>query len=209
MKRLLLLVLVSLFAISSCKKAGFKGDPGCITQIRRSFGVSTADSLAAVNLLKLNGIPYANLVYDRVTLNDTITNVNSQITSVYQHIEALQYFNGLPLFNSYIGYHFSAGVFFTTISQKYIAVNLSTSHRLNLAQVRQLFLTAAGTGADKLKNMCLSAEFGYYDLGQDAVTPNIVKAWRVTPADIIYPEAFIRDDNGATISYFDGIYTVN
>ena len=208
MRKLLCLTLSGLLAISACKKGELlKGDNGCITQFHRRSGISASDSIAAVNLFKANGIPYANLVFDRVTLDDTVTNVNSHVTSVYQHIEALQYANGLPILNAFIGYHFVEGKYFTTIGTKYNAVNLGTTHKLNLAQVRQLFLKAAGVEADKMKDTCLSAEFGYYDLTHDREVPDMVKAWHVTPANNIYSEAFIRDDNATVISYFDGIYT--
>jgi len=163
MRKLVYLTLFGLLAISACKKGELKGDNGCITKIRRSFGVSVADSLKAVALLKSNGISTENLVYDRITLDDTVTNVNSHVTSVYQHIDALQYANGLPIFNAFIGYHFNEGKYFTTIGTKYGNVNLSTSHHLNLSQVRELFLQAGGTETAKMKDSCLAAEFGYYD----------------------------------------------
>src|ERR1700744_4070122 len=103
-----------------CKKGGFlpATDNGCV--IRTSAqNIKGTDSLAAVSLLKANNISVKDLRFYRVVLNDTVTNVNSGVTSTYQHIFALQYFNGVPLFSSDMGFHFKEGVLLYSDGTRY------------------------------------------------------------------------------------------
>lgn len=208
MKRVYLFTIIGLLGFAACKK-GAVSTNGCIGQISRHY-IHGQDSLAAVDLLKKNSIPYANLAYDRVIFNDTITNVNTGIKSVNQHVFALQYFNGLPLLFSSIGLHFNNGVYQSSSGTRYASIGLSTTHQLSLQFVRNVFIAASGNDT-ALKKACLSAEFGYYDInaGNGNNTPNIVKAWYVTPQNADYPAAMIRDDNGSVLFYNDGIMTVN
>lgn len=209
MKKLYYVLLgVSLTVASSCKKGELAADNGCISRIQRHY-LSGADSLAAVALLKINHIDNSNLTYTGVTLNDTIANAGA--VGVYQHVFALQYFNGLPLFFSNIGLHFRKEVYYLTSGHRYNSINLSTHPILSLPVLRKLFLDQAARANSirtaTYKDSCLVAEFGYLNIGTNDA-PRFVKAWEVTPKNVEYPQAFFRDDDGSTISYFDGIMTL-
>ena len=198
-----------LLTISSCKKSAIAYDNGCISQITRNYSVNASDSLAAVKLFQQNNLPATGLTFYRVELNNVITNPKG--TYIYQHIFALQHYNGLLAFNSYIGYHFTNGVFNYQDHPVYGSVNLNATPNLTLPQVRKLYLAAAKDASSIIsrdfKDSCLVAQFGYFDLnsGTGNTTPNIVKAWYITPQHVQYPLAYIRDDNSALIYYFNGI----
>jgi hypothetical protein len=90
-------------------------------------------------------------------------------------------------------------------------INLSTTPKLSLPQVRKLFIDAVA-GNNTYKNIdftdsCLGAQFGYYDIDAGGSTgPNIVPAWFVTlqqgPPTLQQepsPAVYIRDDNKTII----------
>jgi hypothetical protein len=208
--RVAYILLFCLLCFASCKKGNTTIADGCISRIKRHY-INGADSLAAVSLLKKNNIAYSNLAYDRIILNDTIKNVTTGAASVYQHIFALQYFNGLPLFFSDLGFHFNEGVFQSSTGARYNSINLNTVAVLPLQQVRRLFLaeTSRNGLTATMKDSCLSAEFGYYNLGNGINNSgtNFVKAWFVTPQNSIYPQALIQDGTGNILYFFNGVYT--
>ena len=210
MRSLFYLSCLILFSIFSCRKGSpiVEADSGCISLGRFSYNVSKADSAAAVALFKKNNISVGNLVFRRVILNDTSTALNTNPITVYQHVQVQQYFNGLPILNSALGYHFKNDVFQFTMGTKYTGVNLGTSQHLRLSQVRALYVKAAEKDISA-KDSCLVTRFGYYDVGHDNnAPPSFVKAWWVTPAHAEYPLGIFRDDNGASITYFNGIVTL-
>jgi hypothetical protein len=213
MKKVVYLLTV-LLALSSCKKNDLGVDNGCISAITRHY-VNAADSAAAAKLLLQNKISVKNLVFTRVTLNDTITNGLGE-THINQEIFALQYFNGLPVFSSDIAFFFEDGVFRNSSGTRFTTFNLNTSSSLTLPQLRKLFITAAANSNEvlyqqlpqlNLKDSCLVAKFGYYDLNTGAVVDNpvFVKAWSVTPKNLNYPMGIFRDDTGGTILYTQGV----
>jgi len=215
MRGYLFIVAVGLLFSTSCRKNDLGIDNGCISRITRHY-VSAVDSTAAAKLLIQNKISVKNLVFFRVTLNDTITNTLGE-THVNQEIFALQYFNGLPVFSSDIAFFFVDGVYQNTSGTRYSTTfNLNSSSTLTLPQLRKLFVTAAANSNElpyqaeppiNLRDSCVVAEFGYYDLNTGAVVDNpvFVKAWSVTPKHSNYPQGVFRDDNGATIFYTQGI----
>nr|WP_294940658.1 hypothetical protein [uncultured Mucilaginibacter sp.] len=211
-KALLFLILPCFLVAASCTKAILE-DNGCISEYKRPLNpIGDAAYSKVKALFQKNSISYDGLSFYRATFDDTVALGGTPY--VYQHTLALQYFNGLPVLNGDIGYHFGGEVFTSVIGTKYNTVNLSTSKNLSLAQVRKLFLNVLeqpGLISNKAyKDSCLSAEFGYYilNLSSVATSPQIVKAWKVTPEGKEYPVGYFRDDNAATISYFDGIYTI-
>ncbi len=211
MKWICCILLFALVAVVSCKKNNVIGsDNGCISRISAHY-ITGADSLAAVKLFQQNNIPYNNLAFERIILNDTITSGSG--SSVYQHIFVLQYFNGLQLFFSDIGYHFNGGVFQSSSGTRYSSINLNTVPLLSLPQIRKLYVGELRKDSYKTdlnyKDSCLVAEFGYYNLNTTGTVPGFVKAWRVSPKNSTYPQALFQDNNGRTISYYNGLTTFN
>ncbi|TFF34801.1 hypothetical protein [Mucilaginibacter psychrotolerans] len=212
-KALLFLLLPAMLALAACNKAVLQ-DNGCVTEYIRPLNpVGDAAYAKIKTLFQNNGISYQGLSFYRADFNDNIP-LNGVI-NVYQHTVAMQYFNGLPLLNGDIGYHFMNGVFTTTISPRYSSINIGTGKHLQLSQVRKLFLDEIqkdGFYANRsYKDSCMSAEFGYYNVTPDGPTPTpqFIKAWKITPSGSDYPVAYFRDDDAAMLSYFNGIFTVN
>ncbi|WP_143822119.1 hypothetical protein [Mucilaginibacter pedocola] len=212
-KALLFLVLPCILVYAACKKAPLGEDGGCISEYVRPLnpvGVATYARIKTV--FQNNGISTESLSFYGAIENDTI-HLDGQ-TNIYYHYTALQYFNGLPVLNGDIGYHFKNGQFTVVIGTKYDGVNLNTSKHLKVAQVRKLFLNEIEkdgfTENHSLKDSCFKAEFGYLNLDHSSVStkPVWAKVWKVTPANREYPVAYFKDDDAATISYFNGIMTV-
>jgi hypothetical protein len=211
----LILILFALLVFASCKKDGLPVDNGCISQIERQhFGVSVSDSVAAVQLLKQNNLPTNDLVFESIQLYDTLTISGS--TNVYQYIFAVQYLNTLPVLSYDFGYTFKEGILQQVTGARYNGITLNTHSTQSPPRLREFYMSevnknASLTLAAALKDSCLVAEFGYYDLNVDFSvlvndhTPNFIKAWRVAPAHSSYPQAIFRDDNGQLISYSGGL----
>ena len=202
------LFVLLLLSASGCKKSTIVADNGCITQIIRDFS-NGADTAAAIKLFNENNLPTAHLLFYRVMLNDVVTNANG--TFIYQHIFAKQRYNGLIVFNGDIGFHFNNRVLFYQDATLYGTVNLNTTSKLTLPQLRAMYINAAVKNGlvNNFKDSCLVAQFGYYNLnaGISYAAPNIVKAWYITPKNSLYPYAYISDDNSATLAFSDGIET--
>ena len=208
-------VLFMAVTFISCKKDSLSVDNGCISQVKRkNFRVPTADSIAAVQLLKQNNLPTNDLAFEYISLHDTLT-INGS-SNVYQYIFAVQYLNGLPVLSYDFGYTFKAGVFQEVTGARYNGVSLNTHATQSLPRLRGLYISEIGknkgsVAAAAFKDSCVVAEFGYYDLNVDVTVvkndhaPNFVKAWSITPAHSSYPQVILRDDNGATINYSGGI----
>jgi len=208
MKRYNVCFLLLILFVYSCKKVEIPIDNGCISYIKRHY-INGADSLAAVKLLQQNNIPNSNLAYDRIILNDTVSNGSS--TDIYQHIFAIQYFNNLPLFFSEIGYHFKNGVLQQFYDTRYNSITLNTIPRMTLPEVRKVYVDAlfndGNTSFRKYKDTCLVAEFGYYNTNpSNPANPQFIKAWYITPKNSMYPMVILNDRTGQSISYFDGIF---
>ncbi|HJP63224.1 MAG TPA: hypothetical protein VJ844_07255 [Mucilaginibacter sp.] len=204
------LIMVALVAFVSCKKNEVAGDNGCISQRQnKSFGLNTADSLAALQLLTNNHMPTNDIQMERIELRDTING-----THIYQYIAAIQLIKGLPVLSDDFGYNFRDGIYQQTSGKKYTSVSLNTHPTLSLRLLRSLYMAEVkknnnATYSANFKDSCLVARFGYYNLnaGTGNETPDIIKAWAVTPKNADYPVAIFRDDNGNTIIYNTGIVT--
>jgi hypothetical protein len=202
-------VLFSSLAFASCQKNDLPIDNGCISQIKRqNFQIISADSVAAVNLLKQNNLPFNDLQFEYIRV-DTAKNNGS--TDIFQNIFGIQFINGLPILSYDFGYAFKDGVFQEITGKKYNGVNLDTHSTQTLPRLRELYLTEVNKNTHNLstyKDSCVVAEFGYYDLNATTnnSTPNFVKAWSVTPKHARYPQVFFRNDNGGTIVYYGGLF---
>jgi len=212
MKRLYFItsaLILSAIIYSCTKTRTSPSGNGCTTQIKRvNYNIKPADSLAAIHLFQQNNIDYSTLSFEWIILNDTLNG------HVYQHILATQYFNGLQLMSSDIGYHFLDGVFQSTSGKRYAAVNLDNHAHLSLSQLRALYMSEA---IDKqglnptYRDSCVTVQLGYYDLnaGTGNESVNIIKGWRVELKRNTYPIAIFRDDNGLLIAYDSGMRTLN
>jgi hypothetical protein len=209
MKKIYLIALVAL-AFASCKKNDqLPGDNGCISQVKlQNFNVKSSDSVSAVQLLKQHNIPYSDLQLEYYSSYDVPTgDINA---GTYQTVIAIQRINGLPVLSGELWYQFTDNALQSTTGVRYGAVNLSTTSSLQLAQLRAAYLAAVNknntTIATQLKDSCLVAEFGYYDLNVNVSnTPNFVKAWLVAPKNFSYPQVTLQDGSGKTIVYNGGI----
>jgi len=212
MKKYYHLLVLALAIFASCKKSALtKEDNGCISRISRNYADSNKTELAAaLKLLKDNHIATSNMVVSRVILNDTIGS-NGPV-HVFQHVVVQLYANGLPILFGQAGYHFNGGVYNSTSGYLYGAVSLDTLPHTRLPQLRYLFTEAVKKDAysisQKMLDSCLVAEFGYYDVGTSS-HGQLIKAWRVTPANSLYPVAIIQDNNTKLLSYFNGLLTFN
>jgi hypothetical protein len=201
--------LLALLLFAACRKYDLPVDNGCISRIaRQNFMVKSNDSAVAVNLLKQNNIPYSDLQFEYINF-DTVK--NNSVTNIFQNVFAIQFINNLPVLSFDMGYTFKNGVFQQFSGKRYSGINLDTRSQQLLPRLRELYIAAVGknTSSDnaaKLKDSCLVAEFGYYDLNGnvDNSTPNFVKAWSVSPKSAPYPQVFFRDDNGNMILYNGG-----
>jgi hypothetical protein len=206
----LFVFLIAITILTSCKKNNPIVDNGCISQINvLSFSMPMADSITAVQLLKQNHLPTDDLQVEYIIQHDTTT-VNG-VAGVYQYIYAVQYLKGIPILSSDFGYLFKEGIFKQIEGARFTNIDLDTHPKQPLPQLRSLFLDQVNkkmgaNGLAALKNSCLVAQFGYYDLNaRSAVpnhTPNFVMAWSITPKYKQFPNVLIRDDNEALIAYY-------
>ncbi|WP_426670051.1 hypothetical protein ACPPVU_02165 [Mucilaginibacter sp. McL0603] len=209
MKKIYLIAFIAL-AFASCKKNDqLPGDGGCITRIKRqNFNIKSSDSVSAIQLLKQNNIPYNDIQLEYFSSYDVPTSdVNA---GTYQSVFVIQQINGLPVLSGEIWYQFKNNVLQATSGVRYGAINLSTSSALQLTQLRAAYIAEVNkhnsTLATGLKDSCLVAQFGYYDLNDNVnSTPNFVKAWWVAPKNASYPQAVFQDGSGKTINYNSGI----
>jgi hypothetical protein len=202
-----LFIAVAILSVTGCKKTSLDTDNGCITRVTRDFSINAIDSAADVQLLQQNNIPTSNLVFISPKDNSVIT--NSTGTNIFTVFIALQKANGLLIFNSGVAFHFKNNLYSSTLGQTYNPVlNLGTTPKLSLPQVRKLFINAAANnniyGHVNYTDSCLVAQFGYYDIDLGGGTgPNIVPAWMVTTSSR-FPIVYIRDDNKTLIAFYFG-----
>ena len=132
MKKLYLIVLLSL-TFASCKKNDqLPGDNGCISQVKRqNFSVTSSDSISAIQLLKQNNIPYSDLQLEYFSSYTVPTGDNA---GTYQNVISIQRINGLPILSGELWYQFKNNILQSTTGTRYGSVNLDT-----------LFYTSAGT----------------------------------------------------------------
>lgn len=210
----LYIALSALLIFASCQKNGVPIDNGCISLIKRqNFRITATDSAAAVKLLKQNNIPYNDndLQFEYIRSDTVIINGS---TNIFQNIFAIQYLNGLPVLSYDFGYAFKDGAFQQITGKRYNGVNLDTHSTQILPRLRKLYITEVNKNSNNavsFKDSCLVATFGYYDLNatNNNSTSAFVKAWRVMPKNSPYPQAFFRDDNGQTITYYGGVVLFN
>ena len=206
MKKLMYLLL-GVISIASCKKASQKiSENGCLSRIGITR-LSGADSVIVAGLMTNNNLPATNLVFYTYQTYNALDQQNQMAD--FQIAEAAYLQNGLPLFFYDETYGFENGVLNGPSPLSSQTVSLDTRPTLNLQMLKDSFLVqdqrieynkniAAG-----LKDSCLVAVFGYYNLNIDYSNEaaDFVKAWYVHPQNSQWPQGYFRDDNGAVILF--------
>ena len=206
MKKLVYLSL-GILALASCKKAALKvAENGCISQIATPRLTGT-DSITVAGLMKSNNLSTNNLVFYAYQTYNALDQQNQM--GDFQIADATYTQNGLPLFFYEEDFGFENGVLNGPAPVNTQTVNLDANPTLSLQRLRDSFLyqdksveynPAIALG---LKDSCLSAEFGYYNLNIDYPQKGvaIVKAWYVHPKNSQWPQGYFRDDTGGAILF--------
>ena len=206
-------VFLILFAVvlwSSCKKSDLPVDNGCISRVfTLSDPVKPADSVSAFDLLRKNNLPQTHIKLAFVS----IYAVNQGPTpGTYGSVFVTQIINGLPVLSGDIWYEFKNDTLTSTSGTLFNSVAMDTHPVHTLPQLRAMYFAAVNknapaTLAAALKDSCMVAAFGYYDLDANVNNvPKLVKTWVIAPAHLSFPHVFFRDDNGAVILYDAGAH---
>jgi len=193
-------------ALASCKKDN--SETGCLSQSTAIPTVSATDNTTALALLQKNNIPTNNQVFTNYTSYEAPNPGEPDI--LYQFVTATQVKSGLPVFFENILYTFTNGTTYAINGKQYTDFDLNASSTQKLTGLKQLFINEAvakqGLNAS-FKDSCLVMQFGYIDanLNTNNTTPNFVKAWEIKPAHSLYPQVYVRDDNGVTVFFASGI----
>ncbi|PSL25879.1 hypothetical protein [Chitinophaga ginsengisoli] len=221
MKNAFRTAIICIMIFSACSKHEnnvLPEDNGCIERIYlpvTAHSVSSADVTTINGLFSNNQIANGNLRYYKYS-RDIFQTLYSPYTKYDQQIvEVNQYTNGLRIFVRDLSYSFWDQRFHLRSGEITKGTSLDTLHQLTLPQLRGLFLASVqqfDKAADKFKDVCLKAEFGYYNLniGVSYAPEVLVKAWRITPLNSVYPSEYpiaYYQDNGKLISYDNGIQT--
>lgn len=187
-------------------------DGGCVENVTQPVGfhqIGAAEVQLANQLLASNGIASSNVRYLQYQ-RDTLERQYPPYERVGVKIVKLQeYANGLLVFTSYLNYLFHDGVFHVRVGEPTGGTTLNATPRLRLWQVRGLFLQAAEEfdhNSASWRSICFGAELGYYNLnaGTGTETEKLVLAWRISPRGREYPVAYVQDQSGELIYYFNG-----
>ena len=207
--RKVFILFSGLLLLLSCKKGiNYPPDNNCITRINYPFAqVSSVDSAAAIRLLDQNKISHANATLAYVSIYNVPDGPNS---GNYANIFVTQNINGLPVLSGDVWYQFINNVLQSTTGTIFKGYYPNSLPDLSLTQLRALFFNTVTGHANQqfaatLKDTCLVASFGYYNLNSNMnTTPNLVRAWIIMPQHGSYPHVYIRDDNSALILYDPG-----
>jgi hypothetical protein len=219
-------IFTTIFFIASCAKHNqSSGNENiCVTRISPKVGdynVSGA-SLDSINaLFTANNLSTANLQFQSFG-TDTTINVNPGAYNGYQEqIAAVQFFNGLPVFDDNAYFTFNAGIFQPSFLVGYTgpSPNADTTSHQNFANLRNAFLahvpesyTEGGSANSKpfipsastYTNACLDITLGYLDAAMvpeigGAYNKTLIKVWCVRPSSdpaiTYYPEVYVEDNN--------------
>jgi hypothetical protein len=200
------LVVLTLALLVSCKKGSTEA--GCLSQTTAVPMVSAPDNATVLALMQKNNITTSSQIFSIYTSYEA---TNPGATDIlYQFVTATQVKNGLPLFYENLIYTFANGTIYATNGTPYTNFDLDATSTKQLSELKQLFINEAVTKQGlnaAFKDSCLVVQFGYIDanLNTNITTPNFVKAWEIKPAHSLYPQVYVRDDNGATVYFNSGI----
>ena len=216
MKKLQVVFLLTILAITSCSKSKkhiLGDDFGCINRevpSWRDSKLSAANNAVANDLFQTNGLSSANLWLTRLQYDTVVLN---GATNYYVYIQAQEFVNGIPVFTSFPGYNFKNGAQeLPDMNHLVGSTTLNNYPDLRMSQVRKLYmdqLYAQHYPLDYIagfKDSCLTATFGYYDMnaGSSNQPVQLTKAWWVHPANSFAPYAFFKDD-GTLIFFGTGL----
>ncbi|MES1224176.1 MAG: hypothetical protein ABUT20_52265 [Bacteroidota bacterium] len=185
-------------------------DDGCINRIVipvTSQGALSDSDFSLVNhLFSANGINFQNFRFSR-TYRDSAHFINGSFD--YRSVYIIQYTNGLPIFFESLNYLFRDGVFDSFTGNLTHGTSLDTIPTLKLSRLRKLFIDDIQKFDHQgilYEDSCVHAEFGYYDLNKGVPNTNekLVKAWHLTLARSVYPQAVYQDNAGQRIYYDNG-----
>lgn len=193
-------------------------DYGCIERIIipvTAHSVSGPDLLIINELFSQSQINNSNLRYAKYQHDSFQTYYPPFAKKDSKVVLVDQYINGQRLFYGDMAYIFVEDSLSSRSGYVTNGTSLDTSKKLTLPQLRKLFLNSLQKfdhAADKYRDTCFKAEFGYYNLnvGTGNHDEKIVKGWRITPKNSIYPSEYpvaYYEDNGKLISYDNGIRT--
>ncbi|HEY1200488.1 MAG TPA: hypothetical protein VGE79_05885 [Niastella sp.] len=220
MKKILPITIFCALTFIACTndEPQLEEDYGCMERIIipvTAHSVSNSDLPVINELFSKSGINNSNLRYARYQHDSLQTYYPPFAKKDSKVVRVDQYINGQRLFVGDMVYIFIENSFSSKSGHVTNGTSLDTSKKLSLPQLRKLFLNSIqqfDKAADKYKDTCFKAEFGYYNLslGTGNTNEQIVKAWRVTPKNKVYPseypEAYYQD-NGKLIVYDNGIRT--
>ncbi|WP_310397840.1 hypothetical protein [Hymenobacter sp.] len=177
-----------------------------------AHSLGAADIAAANKLFSSSGIDNRTFRYVRYERSPFETYYPPYTTYDEQVVGIQEYANGLPIFTAVSNFVFWNGRFHGRIGQSTAGTSLTASPGLTLVEVRNLFFASMeqfDRAANADSDQCVTAEFGYYDLGAGTsnAPENLVKAWKVTRKDAQYPFAYYEDNGGKLIYYDNGIRT--
>lgn len=221
MKQLFWIAIV--LSVTACTKPytskALQEDSGCIERIIipvTAHGINSSDVSTVNNLFSTNGIDNSKFRYYRYT-HDTFQTLYPPYTRYDQKTVRIdQYTNGIRIFTGDLVYIFFDNNFHYRGGNLTNGTSLNTVPKLTLPQLRKMFLDnieQVDHASGKYKDSCFKAEFGYYNLnaGISYAQEVLVKAWRVTLKNSIYPSeypiAFYQDNDGKLIYYDNGIRT--
>ncbi|UPK72451.1 hypothetical protein [Chitinophaga filiformis] len=221
MKNASWIAIICILTLNACSKRKSDNmlpeDYGCIKRCYlpvTAHAVSSSDVNTINELFSANQIANGNLRYYGYILDSLQTRYPPYKKYEMQVATVDQYANGVRIFLRSMSYIFLDHKFSSESGEITKGTTLDTAHQLTLPQLRGLFLASLQHDpiAAKYKDSCLKAEFGYYNLNTGiSFTPEIlVKAWRVTPLNSVYPSEYPEayyEDNGKLIFYTNGIQT--
>lgn len=221
MKNLFLIVITCTLVLVACTKSDtpLQEDSGCIERVIipvTAHSINKSDASTVNNLFSTNGIDNSKFRYFQY-VHDTFQSLYPPYTKYdEQVVRTDQYTNDLRIFTDDLVYVFWNNSFHSSSGNLTNGTSLNTLPQLTLKQIRKLFLDDIeefGKASNKFKDSCFKAEFGYFNinLGVSYTQEVLVKAWRVTLKNDVYPSeypvAYYQDDDGKLISYDDGIRT--
>jgi len=215
-------VICLFYLLSACTKSdkdSLAEDNGCIDRIIipvTAHAINNADIPVVNGLFQNNNVDNTNLRYYRYT-HDSIQTYYPPYSKLDEKVVRVdQYTKGLRIMTGDMVFIFINDSFDLKVGYPTWGTYLNTNPHLSLGQVRKLFINDVDQfdhKANEYKDICLKAEFGYYNLNVSTggSSENLVKAWRVTPKGTVhpseYPVGYYQDDDGKRIYYFNGIET--
>jgi len=203
----------------SCSKETTQDKNGCIERHIvpvNGHSVNSADIPEINNLFLHNGIDNSKYRYYQYLHDATQTYFPPFDIFDEKVVKVEEYTNGLPVFTAQLVFVFKNDTFNYKGGYPTKGTTLNTTPSLAPEQLRKLFIghiEEFDHKGDFYKDSCFKAEFGYFNLNvwTNYSTENLVKAWRVTLKNSIYPSeypmTYYQDDAGKLIYYDNGIRT--